>query len=134
MSSHHQKEKIDHARIQVLQKTFQQFRDYVRNIVGDKKTAEFALRSHQTIQPYFRNLTTFQVGTDLKLQIQKNALSENEILAFSVWMFQFIKEMKNFMIGIGRVDPRQVTRELNKPLQEMGFYDFYQQASEFDYS
>lgn len=133
MSSNHQKEKIDRARIQVLQKTFQQFRDYIRNIVGDKKAAEFALRSHQTIQPYFRNLTNFQIGTDLNLQVQKQELTENEILAFSVWMFQFIKEMKSFMIGIGRVDPRQFTRDLSKPLQEMGFYEFYEQAGEFDY-
>ena len=119
--------------VQLIQKTYRQFYDYVQQIVGQKKTSEFAQTSYRTILNYFRNLNIFRIDSGTELRISTGQLSENEIIAFSVWMFQFIKEMKNFMIGIGKVNPREITADLTQPLQEIGFYEYYDQAAQYDF-
>lgn len=117
----------------VLQRTFAAFRDYVAEVTGPKKAAEFAAHSYQTILKYFRNLTVFRVDKKLNLVIQNGELSDREILAFSIWMLQFIKEMQRFMIGVGHFDPLPITREMEPALRSLGFYEYFEQARELNY-
>lgn len=117
----------------LLQDTFRQFYKYISAAAGEQKAGEFARKSYQAIGSYFRNLSVIQLGEAGQLEISNKNLTDKEILAFSVWMQQFVKELKNFMIGLGKVDAVTITQELQGPLQDIGFYDFFEQAKELTY-
>ncbi|HFE64665.1 hypothetical protein B1H10_04905 [candidate division KSB1 bacterium 4484_188] len=118
---------------EVLKQAFTFFFAYVAEATGKKQALEFARKSHQIIEKYFHNLGNFKISKNGQLQIKAAKLSDKEILAFSVWMQQFLKELKNFMIGLGRVDPKEITRDLQEELKELGFYEFFEQAKELNY-
>lgn len=123
------KEHVD----EVLKKAFTFFFAYVAEATGKKQALEFAQKSHQTIEKYFHNLGNFKVAKNGQLQIKMAKLTDKEILAFSVWMQQFLKELQNFIIGLGKVDPQEITRDLREELKESGFYEFFEQAKELNY-
>ncbi len=117
----------------IFRKTYQLFFQYVADVVGDRKARAMAEQSYQTILKYFRNLATFELGNGSEINVGKPDLTDKEILAFSVWMQQLLKELKNFMIGVGHIDAEAITKEIQEPLKELGFYDFFEQAEELNY-
>ncbi len=126
-------EKAVGSRPEILQQAFACFNDYVTGIVGPRKAREFCEHSYTTIEKYFRNLSAFEIKPDSGLEVLPAELSEREILAFSVWMQQYLKELKAFMIGLGRVDPVRITIEFRDGLEAIGFYEFFEQARELEY-
>jgi len=117
----------------LVEKVFTQCFEFSRQIVGEKKTAELFSESYRKILPYFHVLTKFQIGTDHQLMVKGDSINENEMLSFAVWIQQFLRDLKQFMVGLGHVEIEQITAALESQLNDAGFYRFYHQAQEFDY-
>jgi len=118
---------------EILEQTFAQFFKYVADATDQAKAMDFARQSYQTIQAYFHNLSAFQLEENGGLKIDKEDLTDKDVLAFSVWMQQFLKLLRNFMIGLGRIDPAYITQHLQTSLKELGFYEYFEQAKELNY-
>ncbi len=118
---------------EILEQTFARFFEYVAEAADRSKATDFARQSYQTIQAYFHNLSAFQLNEDGGLKIDKEELTDKDVLAFSVWMQQFLKLLRNFMIGLGRIDPAQITEHLQPSLKQLGFYEYFEQAKELNY-
>lgn len=106
---------------------------FAANILGNRKSGELLQSSYTTILQYFHSLKNFSVTEDWRLQIIRNNISENDLLAFAVWMQQFIRELKGFVVGIGNLDIRMLTEEVSEELEQSGFYEYYRQAQELKY-
>ncbi len=117
----------------LVEKVFERCFEFSRNIVGEKKTSELFGESYRKILPYFHVLTKFQIGADHRLMVKGNSINENEMLSFAVWIQQFLRDLKQFMVGLGHVEIEQITAALEKQLQASDFYKFYHQAQELDY-
>ena len=102
-------------------------------VIGEKKAREFAEMSYKKVGSYFRSLAEIQFTEDNHIKIFNKEISEKNVLAFSMWMQQFLKELKEFMIGLGRVEATQITAELREQLQSVGFYEYFEQAKKLDY-
>jgi hypothetical protein len=118
---------------QTLKKTFDLFNRYVVQIVGEKKSFELATNTLLSIEGYYKGLTVFKLHEDHQLEIDSSEITEKEILGFSIWMQQFLKEVKELMIGLGRVDVKEITAELKVELEALSFYDYFEQAKELNY-
>ncbi len=118
---------------QILEKAFDCFFDYVSGLVGVKKAMEFAEESHKVIEKYFSSLSYLQLEQGSKIKFINTDVSDKEILGFSLWMRQFLKELKEFMIGLGKVEPEEITGDLSHSLRAIGFFDYYEQAKELKY-
>ena len=106
---------------------------FAANILGKKKSGELLQSSYKTILQYFHSLQNFSITEDWRLQINCEEISEKDFLAFAVWMQQFIRELKDFVVGIGNLDIRMLTEEMSEELERSGFYEYYQQAQELKY-
>lgn len=116
-----------------LQKTFQLFRDYCAEIAGDEATKDWIKESHSVIREYFKNLDKFLLDEQAELQKLPEEISDKEVLAFSVWMQQFMNQLKAAYIGIGKINVESITQPVQPALEELGFYSFYEQAQELIY-
>jgi hypothetical protein len=117
----------------ILEKAFDRFFDYVAGFVGEKKALEFAEKSHQEIEKYFTNIVSIKLEQGRRIRFNQDDLSDKEILGFSLWMRQFLKELTDFMIGLGKVDPEEITGDLNQKLKSLGFFEYFEQAKELKY-
>jgi hypothetical protein len=117
---------------QLLQKTYFIYYSFVAEITDDQKAHQLAKTSYNHLLDYFHNLKTFQLTSNGGL-IPPKKITENEILAFSVWMQQFFKELKDFVIGLGNISSQDITAEIHTPLEEIHFYDYFDQAEKLDY-
>lgn len=106
---------------------------FAASILGNKKSGELLQSSYKTILQYFHSLQNFSVTEDWRLQINCGEISGNDLLAFAVWMQQFIRELKGFVVGIGNLDIRMLTEEESEELEQSGFYEYYYQAQELKY-
>lgn len=106
---------------------------FAANILGNKKSGELLQSSYKTILQYFHSLQNFSVTEDWRLEISRDEITEKDLLAFAVWMQQFIRELKSFVVGIGNLDIRTLTEEVSKELEQCGFYEYYRQALELEY-
>ena len=89
--------------------------------------------SYEQIRSYFQVLTVFKISQKNELLIGQSNLSDKELLAFTVWIQQFIKELKQFMVGLGKLNIETLTTEIKDQLEEIGFYEYYKQAKELEY-
>ena len=89
--------------------------------------------SYQKIKPYFQVLSIFEITNKNELIITQSKITDKELLGFTVWIQQFIKELKQFMVGLGKFNIESITVEIRDELEEIGFYDYYKQAMELDY-
>jgi hypothetical protein len=89
--------------------------------------------SYQKIKPYFQVLAKFEITNKNELKITQGTITDKELLGFTVWIQQFIKELKQFMVGLGKFNIESITVEIKDELEEIGFYDYYKQAMELDY-
>lgn len=106
---------------------------FAASILGNKISGELLQSGYKTILQYFHSLQNFSVTEDWRLQINCEEISENDLLAFAVWMQQFIRELKGFVVGIGNLDIRMLTEEVSEELEQSGFYEYYRQAQELEY-
>ena len=118
---------------EILKQAFARFFEYVASATDQAKATDFARESYQTIRAYFHNLSAFHLDENGDLTIEQEKLTDKDILAFSVWIQQFLKLLQNFMIGLGRIDPAYITQSLQAPLKEMRFYEYFEQAKELNY-
>lgn len=99
-----------------------------------KRTSETYMRSsRETVLPYFPYIKKFSINEEKNLQIEGENITDKELLAFAVWMQQFIREMKHLLVGIGHLDIRHLTEEIQGELEQAGFYEYYRQAQKLEY-
>jgi len=89
--------------------------------------------SHQQILPYFQVLSKFKVTDNNELKIELKNITDKELLGFTVWVQQFIKELRKFMVGLGKLTIESITSEIKDELEEVGFYEYYKQATQLEY-
>ncbi len=118
----------------LLENVFHLFFDYVSGIVGRKKSLELALKSKASISQYFRNMSNFEVSEKGELSFTAEEVGDKDVLAFSIWLQQFLKELKEIVTGIGHFDAGELTVELEPELRKLGFYEYFDSASELRYS
>ena len=118
---------------EILKEAFDLCRSFALPLLGTELTTQFLKESYRKILPYFHVLKYFKLNDTAQLSIAKNALTDKELLCFAVWMQQFLKEIQQFMIGIGRVDIEAITESIKEPLEAMGFYEYFHQAEELEY-
>jgi hypothetical protein len=118
---------------QLLQHLYTVCYNFSASLLGKKKTREMLETSYQKILPYFQVLSIFEINSKNELVITQSTISDKELLGFAVWIQQFIKELKNFMVGLGKFNIESITVEIKDELEEIGFYDYYKQAMELDY-
>lgn len=118
---------------QLLQHLYTVCYNFSASLIGKKKTREMLETSYQKILPYFQALSIFEINSKNELKITQSTISDKELLGFTVWIQQFIKELKNFMVGLGKFNIQSITVEIKDELEEIGFYDYYKQAMELDY-
>lgn len=118
---------------QLLQHLYTVCYNFSASLIGKKKTREMLETSYQKILPYFQALSIFEINNKNELKITQSTISDKELLGFTVWIQQFIKELKNFMVGLGKFNIESITVEIKDELEEIGFYDYYKQAMELDY-
>lgn len=118
---------------QLLQHLYSLCYNFSASLIGKKKTREMLEESHKKISEYFQVLPIFQISNGNELIIGNKNISDKELLAFTVWIQQFIKELKNFMVGLGKFDIKTLTAEIQDELEAVGFYEYYKQAMELEY-
>lgn len=117
----------------ILEKTFTAFLKYVAVFVGENKAWEFARHSRQETEKYYSNLDLIQIGEDKSLNFLNPVLTDKELLGFSLWMHKFVAELKDFMVGVGKVEPDKILGSLKKSLEPSGFLEFFEQARELSF-
>lgn len=117
----------------ILEKAFDCFFNYVADLVGAKKAMEFAEKSHQDIEKYFSSLSYLKLEHGSAIKFMNADVSDKEVLGFSIWMRQFLKELKDSMVGLGNVEPEKITGDLTQPLRKIGFFEYFEQAEELRY-
>jgi hypothetical protein len=117
----------------VLEKAFDCFFNYVSDLVGAKKAMEYAEKSHQEIEKYFSSLSYLKLEQGSTIKFMSPDVSDKEVLGFSIWMRQFLKELKDSMVGLGNVDPEKITGDLTQTLKKIGFFEYFDQAKELKY-
>lgn len=118
---------------ELLQRTFNSCFLFAEAHIGAQATGEIFQDSYRKILDYFPNLDIFYIDSNLLLQVDGANPDENQLLAFAVWIQQFIREFQQMMIGLPEIDIRKLTLEAAEALENAGFYDFYQQASQLRY-
>ncbi len=107
--------------------------NFSASLIGKKKTRDMLDSSYERISSYFQVLSVFKIADNNELLIEQNNISDKELLAFTVWIQQFIKELKQFMVGLGKLNIETLTTEIKDQLEEIGFYEYYEQAKELEY-
>jgi hypothetical protein len=107
--------------------------NFSASLIGKKKTREMLDASREQILAYFQVLSVFKISDKNELIVEQESLSDKELLAFTVWIQQFIKELKQFMVGLGKLNIETLTTEIKDQLEEIGFYEYYKQAKELEY-
>jgi hypothetical protein len=64
------------------------------------------------------------------LNSEHQNLQDRDILGFSLWMYNFVGELKNFMIGVGNIEVTTIVGSLQPTLEQAGFFEYFQQAEE----
>jgi len=118
---------------EILKKVYLYCFQYSRDLVGSRKTLEFFNQSYQRIFPYFHVLKIFKIEANGNLKIDRETLTENELVGFAVWIQQFVKELKDYMVGLSKTEIEDLTREIQDQLNEIQFYDYYHEAQELEY-
>ncbi len=117
----------------LLNKAYTQFFQFVSEFVGEKKAREFSRQSYQITQKYCSGISTFQIDDQNQLHIKNFELGDREILGFGIWMYQFIEELQNFMVGIGKVDPIRILGKWAGDLKPTNFFEYFHKARELKY-
>ncbi|MCK4892716.1 MAG: hypothetical protein KAJ16_07590 [Calditrichia bacterium] len=117
----------------ILNNAYSQFFLFVSEYVGDKKAKEFARQSYLTTEKYYRGISVIIVDDQNRIRLKKIEVTDREILGFSIWMHQFIAELKKFMVGIGKVDPKVILGKWGDSLKPTGFFEYFKQAKDLKY-
>lgn len=131
----HQKptEKVNSVDPDVLNHAYSQFYLFVSEFVGDKKAKEFSRQSYLTTEKYYSGISDILVDDKNRLRMKKFEVTDREILGFSIWMHQFIAELKKYMVGIGKVDPNVILSKWKDILKPTGFFEYFTQAKDLKY-
>lgn len=116
-----------------IRQAYAKFHDFVSQIIGERKANEFAHHSYRMTCQYFSSLESLKFGENNELTSDYQVLKDRDILGFSLWMYNFISELKNFMIGVGNIDPAAILGTLHPPLEQAGFFEYFRQAEELKY-
>ena len=117
----------------LMNKAYLQFFKFVSEYVGDKKAREMARQSYQSALKYYGGMRAFNITEQNQLNFNNSNTGEREILGFGIWMYQFVNELQNFMVGVGKVDPHRILGKWADSLKPTNFFEYYNQARELKY-
>ena len=126
-------EKINSVDPEILNNAYSQFFLFVSEYVGDKKAKEFSRQSYLTTEKYYRHISVIILDDKNRLRLKNFDITDREILGFSIWMHQFIAELKKYMVGIGKVDPKIILGKWSDNLKPTGFFEYFKQAKDLKY-
>ncbi len=115
---------------EILEKTFELFYHYALSVVGGKKADSLVKKTYESVQSYYPNISLIQLLEDHQIQFDEEEISEKEVLGLAIWLQQLLTSIKNFMIGLGKVDAQSITRDIHDQLEPLNFYEFFEQARE----
>ena len=118
---------------ELLKEVFSALNTYLEEHYAPGEAHYFFQKSREKILPYFHQLEQFKLTDDGQLHIETSRLDDGVVLAFAVWLQQFMKEVRAEMIGLPLPDIETLTESHQAPLEAAGFYEFFQQASELEY-
>ena len=102
-------------------------------LLGEQKSSDLLKQTYQELLPYFPYLERFSLDADSQLEIAVPELNDREVMAFAVWIGRYLQALRAFLVGIGTLDIRQLTKTLSAELEEISFYQYYQQAGDFNH-
>ncbi|RMF59302.1 MAG: hypothetical protein D6748_06745 [Calditrichaeota bacterium] len=106
---------------------------YFSKWLGASRTTHLAQEAYEKIVDYFPNLQMIFSLKEETLQVSPQPVDEKRLIAFAVWLQQFVKLCKQNLVGIGEPDIMEITDPLKDVLESNGFYQFYQDAQELEY-
>ena len=115
---------------EILKKTFELFYQYAITVVGEKKAESLVKNTYESIQSYYPNISLIKLLEDHQIHFEEEEITEKEVLGLAIWMQQFLTALKNFMIGLGKVDALVLTKDIQNELEKLSFYEFFDQAKE----
>lgn len=118
------------ANKETLQKAFDFFYGYSVSIVGKKKAEEFTRSSYEAVQSYYPNICLILLEDDCRIQFAEDEITEKEVLGLAIWMQHLLTALKKFMIGLGKVEAQNITKDIKDQLEALNFYEFFEQAKE----
>jgi hypothetical protein len=116
--------------LEIIRETFSKFHAFVAQFVGERKADEFSQHSYRLTCRYFSSLESFRIDEKNVLNSEHQNLQDRDILGFSLWMYNFVGELKNFMIGVGNIEVTTIVGSLQPTLEQAGFFEYFQQAEE----
>ena len=119
--------------LDIIREAYSCFLAFVSKFVGEKKAEEFSHHSYRLTCRYFSSLESLRFNEENVLTSEYQHLKDRDILGFSLWMYNFVSELKNFMIGVGDIDVSAVVGSLQPTLEKAGFFEYFQQAEELKY-
>ena len=119
--------------LEIIREAFTEFHRFVTQFVGERKTDEFAHHSYRLTCRYFSSLESIHFNEKNELNSEYHNLQDRDILGFSLWMYNFVGELKNFMIGVGDIEATAIVGSLQPILEPSGFFEYFQQAEELKY-
>jgi hypothetical protein len=119
--------------LDIIREAYSRFFAFVSQFVGEKKTDEFSQNSYRLTCRYFSSLESLRLNDENVITSEYQHLKDRDILGFSLWMYNFVSELKNFMIGVGDIDVSEILGPLQPTLEEAGFFEYFQQAEELNY-
>ena len=119
--------------LDIIREAYSTFFAFISRFVGQKKAEEFSHLSYRLTCRYFSSLETLRLNEENVLTSEYQHLKDRDILGFSLWMYNFVSELKNFMIGVGDIDVSEILGPLKPTLEEAGFFEYFQQAEELKY-
>ena len=115
---------------EILEKTFELFFHYALSVLGAKKTDSLLKTTYESVQSYYPNISQIKLIQDHQIHFEEEEITEKEILGLAIWLQQFLTAIKNFMIGLGKVDAQSITINIHDQLEPLNFYEFFEQAKE----
>ena len=119
--------------LEIIREAFTEFHAFVTQFVGERKADEFSHHSYRLTCRYFSSLESIRFNEKNELNSEYHNLQDRDILGFSLWMYNFIGELKNFMIGVGDIEATTIVGSLQPILEQSGFFEYFQQAEELKY-
>ncbi len=118
---------------ELFQEVFTALKEFVEERYGEGESLYFFRISREKILPYFHHAGQFDVDDRGELVLKEAVVNDRYLLAFAVWMQQYLKEVQQEIIGLTIPEIEALTEAHKTSLETSGFYEFFHQAEELEY-
>ena len=103
---------------------------HVIAVVGEEIHRDLLASSREAVLPYVPPLKAITARNG-SLAIAE--AGDREVFAVAMWLQQYLREIRAFMVGIPPFDVRDLTADIREDLAAVGFYDYFEQAQDLKY-